>query len=121
MGEPNVDELSECEVMFLDHLRQSQAQGVSLAQYCRSRELNVGLLYRIKQGLAHRGMRECGEAAVKKARALPTRFAPVHISPTPVSPVTTACRIKHPAGGIVECASLPSPAWLSALMVGDRS
>ena len=96
MREPNVGELSECEAMLLDHLRQLQAQGVSLAEYCRSHDLNLCLLYRIKQGLAQRGVRDCGEAAVKKAGALPARFTPVRISPA--APVITACRIKHPSG-----------------------
>ena len=121
MREPEVGELSESEVMFLEHLHQSQAQGVSLAGYCRSRDLNVGLLYRIKQGLAHRGMKECGEAAVRKVRALPARFTPVRISPSPAMPITTACRIKHPTGWVVECASFPPPAWLNALMMGESS
>ena len=66
--------LSEREVAFVDHLRQSEAQGVSLSEYCRGRDLDVGVLYRIKQGLAHRGVSDCREVAVKKARALPPRF-----------------------------------------------
>lgn len=119
MREPSIGELSECELTVLEHLRQAQTQGVSLAEYCRSHDLNVGLMYRIKQGLAHRGVSECAEAALKKARSMPARFTPVHISPA--APVSGACRIKHPSGWVVECAGLPPPAWLSALMVGERS
>lgn len=121
MRERHVDELSEREAAFLDHLRRSESQGVSLAEYCRGRDLDIGVLYRIKQRLAQRGVNDCREVAVKKARALPPRFAPVRISPEAASVGSTACRIKHPAGWIVECASLPPPAWLSALMIGDRS
>ena len=119
MRERSIGELSECEIMFLEHLRQAQTQGVSLAEYCRRHDLNVGLLYRIKQDLAHRGVSECAETVVKKARALPARFTPVRISPA--APVSSACRIKHPSGWVVECASLPPPAWLSALMLGALS
>ena len=110
MREANVEGLSEGEVAFLDHLRQSEVRGVSLAEYCRGRDLDVGVLYRIKQGLAHRGVSDCREVAVKKARALPPRFAPVRISPEAASVGSTACWIKHPVGWIVECAILPQPA-----------
>lgn len=116
MPEPAVEGLSEREVACLDHLRQAKALGISLAEYCRRGDLNVGEWYRVKQGLAHKGVTARGVVASKKVDQLPATFTPVRIASAAASSVMTACRIKHPSGWVVECAILPQPSWLAALM-----
>ena len=120
MNELTADGLSEREIACRDHLRQARILGMSFAAYCRRVELDVRDWYPVKQGLARRGVIE-REPVSQERHKLAARFTPVRISPATAIAVSTACRIKPPSGWIVECASLPPPAWLSALMVGDRS
>ena len=120
MNRLTVDGLSEREIACMDHLRQATILGISFAAYCRRIELDAREWYPLKQGLARRGVIE-GVRVSQERHKTPARFAAVRISPAAASVGSTACRIKHPSGWVVECASLPPPAWLSALMVGDRS
>ena len=118
MNELTADGLSEREIACKDHLRQARILGISFAAYCRRVELDVRDWYPVKQGLARRGVIERVPVSQERHNTA-ARFTTVRISSA--APVSTACRIKHPSGWVVECASLPPPAWLSALMVGDRS
>lgn len=111
MSEAIVNVLSEKERACLEHHRQAQALGISFAEYCRERDLKVNQWYWVRSGLVRKGV----IASDAKAEANKSAgFAPVRI--TPHSPDTTACRIRHPAGWVIECDSLPQAQWLSDLM-----
>jgi len=106
------DGLSEKERACLAHHRQAQALGISFAEYCREHDLKVNQWYWVRTGLIRRGV----IAGYAKAEAdQPAGFVPIHITP-PAPETTTACRIRHPAGWVIECDSLPQAQWLLDLM-----
>ena len=128
-----VEDLSEREQKCLDHLRQARDLGVSFAEYCRSFELDLGLWYRVKQKLAHKGVPEAVSARAKAPKVVeekePAPFARVHIAepcvvPVPPPPaviaIPVACRIVHPSGWVLECGTLPQASWLATVLAGPR-
>jgi hypothetical protein len=138
MSELMLEKLNEAERVCVDHLRQAQVLGVSLAEYCRSFDLDLSKWYRVKQALARKGVvvtatsvsvaevSDIDPAAEEKA----TPFARVQIEAAPAAPVPAppvggtvgvACRIVHPSGWIVECGTLPQASWLAAVLAGQRS
>lgn len=135
MSELMLEKLNGAERVCVDHLRQAQVLGVSLAEYCRSFDLDLSKCYRVKQALARKGIvvtatsvsvaevsdvEPCAEEKV-------ATFARVQIAAAPVSAppvggaVGVACRIVHPSGWIVECGVLPQASWLAAVLAGQRS
>ncbi len=138
MSEPTLEKLNEAERICVDHLRQAQVLGVSLAEYCRSLDLDLCKWDRVKQALTRKGVVVTAEsvsvAEVSEVEVVAdekvTPFARVQITATPVAPVPTpsaegtvgvACRIVHPSGWIVECGTLPQASWLAAVLAGQRS
>jgi hypothetical protein len=138
MSELMLEKLNEAERVCVDHLRQAQVLGVSLAEYCRSFDLDLSKWYRVKQALARKGITVTATSVaatevrtgepVAEEKAAP--FARVQIAAAPVAPVPTAsagdavgvaCRIVHPSGWIVECGTLPQASWLAAVLAGQHS
>ena len=136
MSESTLEKLNEAERICVDHLRQAQVLGVSLAEYCRSFDLDLSKWYRVKQALARKGVvvmatsvsvaevSDVDPVAEEKA----ARFAQVQIAATPAAPapsagdaVGVAFRIVHPSGLIVECGTLPQASWLAAVLAGQHS
>ena len=137
MSDLMLEKLNEAERTGVDHLRQAQELGVSLAEYCRSFDLDLAKWYRVKQALARKGvtvtaMRVAVAEASKVepvAEEKAARFARVQIAaaPAPLPPPSTggviavACRILHPSGWVVECGMLPQASWLATVLAGQRS
>jgi hypothetical protein len=121
MTDSPVGLLSEREVGYLEQRRQAKAQGISLAEYCRRHELNVKQYYQIAREMAGKGVASQRVRASRKRVSSPATFAPVHITPAAVNGVSSACRIRHPSGWVIECAALPPPSWLTALMGMQRT
>jgi len=49
----------------------------------------------------------------------PGAFVGVRIAPAPGAAATgAACRIRHPSGWVIECASWPEASWMAALFAG---
>ena len=121
MSEPMLDKLKEVERTCVEHLRQAQSLDVSLAEYCRSFDLDLGKWYRVKQALSRKGITVTA-SSVAQAEEKPPGFARVKIVPLPAAVATapTACRLLHPSGWIVECGSLPQADWLAAVLSGPR-
>lgn len=120
MPETTVENLTERERACLEHLRQAEELQVSFAEYCRSFQLNVNEWYGVKQSLVRKGAvpgRPKGsDEAEEKGALVPVRIAPTP-APTPaLAPAPTGCRIRHPSGWVIECASLPDAQWVSTLM-----
>jgi hypothetical protein len=111
MSEAIVDGLSEKERACLAHHRQAQALGISFAEYCRERDLKVNQWYWVRTGLIRRGI-IVGHGKTEAGK--PAGFAPVHIAPSASG--TTACRIRHPSGWVIECDNVPQAQWLSDLI-----
>jgi hypothetical protein len=137
MSELMLEKLNEAERVCVDHLRQAQVLGVSLAEYCRSFDLDLSKWYRVKQALARKGITVTATSVaatevrnvepVAEEKAAP--FARVQIAAAPVAPVPppsagdavgVACRIVHPSGWIVECGTLPQASWLAAVLAGQH-
>jgi len=111
MSKAIVDVLSEKERACLEHDRRAQALGMSFAEYCRERDLKVNQWYWVRSGLMRKGVL-AGHAKAEAGK--PAGFAPIQV--TPQVHETTACRIRHPSGWVIECGSVPQAQWLSDLM-----
>jgi hypothetical protein len=80
MSEQMLEKLNEVERAGVEHLRQAQVLGVSLAEYCRSFDLDLGKWYRVKQVLTRKGIVVTG-TSVAVAGEKPPEFARVKIVP----------------------------------------
>jgi hypothetical protein len=115
MSERNVEPLSERERACLAHLEEAKKLGMSFSRYCRDRQISMHQWSWIKRALVRKGViggRRRGE------RPEAAGFVPVRIAP-PVSTATTVCRIRHPSGWMIDCASYPEASWMLALMSGE--
>jgi hypothetical protein len=104
---------------YVVHLRQAQAQGLTLAQYCRAQGLNAQSLYNISSRMRRRKIlpdRPIVAVAAKSERA--GRFVAVHVAPTASGPGGRICRLHHRSGWMMECTELPAASWLQALVQG---
>jgi len=118
MSKANLEALSERERTCLAHLRQAEEMGVSFSRYCREKELKLNEWSWVKRALVRKGViseRRRVERS-KAAGFVPVRIAPVTTMTTTTA--TTVCRIRHPSGWTIECASYPEVSWMSALMSG---
>jgi hypothetical protein len=107
-----MEQLTERESQALEHLRKAEELEVTIAEYARSFEIDVKDLYASKQSLIRKG-------------ALPGRpaggedqlsdFVPVQVTPSS-SHADVVCRIRHPSGLLIECASWPPAKWISQLV-----
>ena len=108
-------ELTDREQQYLDHLRGAQARQLSLAQYCRAQGLSAQSLYRVSHRLARRGILLQREQVAKK-RELAGNFVAVRVA-APAA-LGAVCRLQHPSGWVIECASWPAASWMSQLVSG---
>ena len=112
MTERTLEGLSEQERACLAHLEEAKELGVNFSQYCRDRQISMHRWTWIKRALVRKGV------IGKRRRAEPSKavgFVPVRVA-EPARATTTMCRIRHPSGWTIECASYPDASWMSALM-----
>ncbi len=114
MTERKVEALSERERECLAHLEEAKKLGVSFSRYCRDRQISMHQWTWIKRALVRKGAISERRRAERSEAA---GFVAVRVAP-PVAGSTTVCRIRHPSGWTIECASYPEVAWMSALMSG---
>jgi hypothetical protein len=100
---------------LLVHVRRAQARKVALTDYCRAHGLNVQSLYNLRSRLSRTESRLRPTAARKRKPKSP--FVAVRVA-TQATPASAACRLQV-KGWVIECASLPSAAWVAGLMAGD--
>lgn len=120
MSEPMLDKLKEVERTCVEHLRQAQSLGVSLAEYCRSFDLDLGKWYRVKQALTRKGITVTATCVAVAGEKQPAFTRLKIVTPPAPAAVAIACRLLHPSGWIVECGSFPQADWLSAVLAGPR-
>ena len=120
MSTRNLEALSERERACLAHLEEAKELGLSFARYCREKDLSVYQWTWVKRALVRKGMGG-GRRRVERSKA--ARVVPVRIAPpaTVAAATVTACRIRHPSGWTIECASFPEASWMSALMSGEAA
>ncbi len=119
MSKRTVEALSERERACLAHLEEAKRLRLSFSGYCREKELSMHQWTWIKRALVRKGVID---GPRRRKMTKPAAFVPVHIAPlatvTP-PPATTVCRIRHPSGWMIECASYPEVSWMSAVMSGE--
>lgn len=109
-------ELTKRQRQWLSHLRRAEARRMPLTQYCRAQGLSVQSLYNARYELAQKGQpAAAAKPAPKKSRST-SPFVAVQMVPSPAVPAA-ACRVQL-RDVTIECASLPSPAWLAQLAMG---
>ena len=107
--------LTRRQQQWLTHLRRAEAGKMPLAQYCRAQGLNVQSLYNARYELTQRVRSTASKPAPGESRST-SPFVAVQMAPSPAAPAA-ACRV-HLKDVTIECASLPSPAWLAQLAMG---
>jgi hypothetical protein len=117
MSERNLEALTERERARLAHLDESRKLGVSFSRYCREKEMSIQQWTWIKRALVRTGVIG-GRRRAERSKA--AGFVPVRVAP-PVATTTTVCRIRHPSGWTIECASYPEASWMSALLSGESA
>jgi hypothetical protein len=120
MSDRNLEGLSERERACLAHLEEARKLGVSFSRYCREKDLSMYQWTWIKRALVRKGVIS-ERRRVEQCKA--AGFVPVRIAPAAAPEVTrtTLCRIRHPSGWTIECASYPEVSWMSALMSGESA
>jgi len=116
MSDRNLEGLSERERACLAHLDEAKKVGVSFSQYCRERDLKFHQWTWVKRALMRKGVID-GPRRPKKAKS--AGFVPVRVAPP--APPAAVCRIRHPSGWTIECASYPEAFWMRALLSGEAA
>jgi hypothetical protein len=119
MSKRTLEELNDRERACLAHLEEAKRLGLSFSGYCREKQLSMHQWTWIKRTLVRKGVIDGPRRAQKSKSAafVPVRIAPVAtVTPPPAMPV---CRIRHPSGWMIECASYPEVSWISAVMSGE--
>jgi hypothetical protein len=113
------NDLTGREREYLEHLRQAQAQKLTLAQYCRARGLRAQSLYSVSSKLASKGnlVHRTGAIIAKPPQAS-DQFVAVRVAPAATNGAGAVCRLRHPSGWTIECANWPQASWMSALVQG---
>lgn len=116
--------LTRGEERYLEHARKAAARGITLARYCRECGLSVQLFYSVKSTLRKKVTSGLPTAAGKKSPKsggfLAVRIASSSVPTLPPSPAAAGgvCRLRHPNGWVMECASLPPASWMAQLLNG---
>jgi len=121
MSDRNLEGLSDRERACLAHLEEARELGVSFSRYCREKHLSMHQWTWIKRALVRKGVIS-ERRRVDRSQA--AGFVPVRIVPAATMATTTAttvCRIRHPSGWTIECASYPEVSWMSALLSGEAA
>jgi hypothetical protein len=117
MSDWNVEGLSDRERACLAYLDEAKKLGVSFSRYCREKALKRNEWAWVKRALVRKGVIG-GRRRAEEGK--PVGFVPVRVAPAAAT-TTTVCRIRHPSGWTIECASFPAASWMSALMSGEAA
>jgi len=104
------EKLTARELQILDHLEQAQNLDAPLTEYAAAYNLDVKDLYAGKAHLVKKGLLPGRTATPERADFVPVRVA--------ASRGGSICRLTHPSGWTIECASWPEASWVLAVMRG---
>jgi hypothetical protein len=104
------------EQRYLEHAQRAQAQGLTLARYCRESGVSVQSLYNAKRELKRKGALEqvAGPQTSERADFIAVRVAHA----TPSAGGGAVCRLRSANGWVLECASWPSASWVVECLGG---
>ena len=114
----NREDLTRAERRFLERASEAQQQGVTLEEYYRASGLSVGWLYNIRRQLQGKGVM-VPEPSARIAAVTSGKFVEVCVRPATMSAESAVCRVRHPSGWMIECASWPEVSWMRQL-IGER-
>src|SRR5262249_43561684 len=101
--------------------------GGSFAEYCRAAGLKANEWHAVRHGMVQKGLlpgrRGSTRAKRKMTKPKRSRFIPLRLKPSGSADqsMPMACRVRHPSGWVIECASVPEVQWLTGLVTGARS
>jgi hypothetical protein len=115
------DKLTDRERECVKHIRQARERGMSFAEYCRSAGLKPNEWHGVRHGMVKKKLLPPGPGAKAKSvrsRRKPVGFIPVRVeSSGGTGPsIGMLCRVRHPSGWIIECASWPELNWMRGLL-----
>jgi hypothetical protein len=114
--------LTEREQEALEQMREAQKQGVTLKAYAAKMGLDVGQLYDLRRRLVRKGA--FGALPPRKPRKSrkTSAFVPVRVvsAVTVPSATSSAFRLSHPSGWVLECDGLPPASWIATVLAGGR-
>lgn len=118
------ERLTEREREYLRHFESSRERGVSFAEYCRAQGLKAGAWHTVRHGMVRKGLLPAGNSgggARKKprpSRQKRSKFIAVRVKDCDGAGVSasTACRLRHTSGWVIECTGLPELHWLKGLI-----
>lgn len=110
----NAGKLTGRQQHWLLHLRRAEADKTPLAQYCRAKGLNVQSLYNARHELLGKGKRRSASRLAASKSKVVNRFVAVRLAASPAPSSGMVCRVQFKEV-VIECASLPPPAWLAGL------
>jgi transposase-like protein len=99
------------EMTAAEHVERAQSQGQTVADYCRQAGLSVHVLYSARRQLREKGLLP-GASKRRPVRKKAGKFITVRVAE---AAPTVVCRVRHPAGWVIECASWPDPNWMKEL------
>jgi hypothetical protein len=114
MSKQTIEGLNERELTCLGHLEEAKKLGLNFSRYCREKDLSFHQWAWVKRVLVRKGV--IGERRQAEASKV-AGFVSVRVA-APVATTTTVCRIRHPSGWLIECASYPEASWVLALLSG---
>lgn len=114
----NREELTRAEQRFLERAAEAQQQGVTLEQYYRSCGLRLKWLDNIRRQLQGKGV-VVPEPSERSAVVTSGKFVEVCVRSATRSEGSAVCRVRHPSGWMIECASWPETSWMRQLL-GER-
>jgi hypothetical protein len=115
----NREELTRAERRFLERAAEAQERGVTLEEYYRGSGLSVGWMYNIRRQLQGKGV-VVPEPSAPSAVVTSGKFVEVCVRAGTRSEGSAICRVHHPSGWMIECASWPEASWVRQLL-GERS
>jgi hypothetical protein len=115
------DELTDRERECVKHIRQARERGMSFAEYCRSTGLKANEWHGVRHGMVKKKLLPPVPGSRPKpvrSGGKPARFIPVRVesSSGTGSSIGMLCRVRHPSGWIIECASWPELSWMRGLL-----
>ena len=116
------DKLTERERECLKHIRQARERGISFAEYCRSGGLKANEWHGVRHGMVKKGLLPPGPGAGPKTMPFTAQACQIYTGASGVlqrygdPSIGMACRVRHPSGCIIECASWPELNWMRGLL-----
>ena len=114
----NRGDLTRAERRFLERAAEAQEQGLTLQEYYRRCGLSVGWLHNIRRQLQGKGV-AVPEPRARSAVVTSGKFVEVCLKGATRNEGSALCRVRHPSGWMIECASWPEVSWVRELM-GER-